>query len=70
LNTANLYPHPEILKDIYDLILWRSKEQKIRFIEVKCLNKDRLTAEQQRFAELAKKRGILTKVTINHKWFA
>jgi hypothetical protein len=58
----SFYHHPKVTKGAYDLVLWRIANQRIRFIEVNCPHWDKITVEQQRFAELAKERGKLKEV--------
>jgi hypothetical protein len=52
------YALPDVSKGIYDLVLWRESDQRVRFIEVKCPHWDSVTNEQRRFADLAAERGI------------
>ena len=59
---SSFYNLPNVSKGVFDLVIWRSSDCRIRFIEVKCPHWDRLTAEQLQFAKLANKQGIATDV--------
>ena len=56
------YDHPDIDKGVFDLVLWRNSDKRIRFIEVKCPHWDRQTPEQISFSEVVRERGIKTEV--------
>ena len=52
----------KIDKGVFDLVLWRNSDKRIRFIEVKCPHWDRQTPEQISFSEVVRERGIKTEV--------
>jgi len=58
----SFYDLPNVSKGVFDLVIWRPFDCRIRFVEVKCPHWDKPTVEQLEFAELAKKQGILTKI--------
>lgn len=59
----SFYDHPEFAKGVFDLVIWNTIDKKDRFVEVKCPHWDRPRPEQERFAELARKRGIETHIS-------
>lgn len=59
---TSFYAHPEVAKGVFDLVIWRPFDLAVRFVEVKCPHWDRLTAEQQRFSELAHEQNIKTEI--------
>ena len=45
-----------------DIVIWKAKTRRTRFVEVKCPHWDRLTREQERFLAVAESAGIPTKI--------
>lgn len=54
----SFYAHPEVVRGVYDFVIWGDSQQTVRFVEVKCPHWDRVTREQQRFRLLAEERDI------------
>src|SRR5262249_7474156 len=57
-----LYKGAAIVRGAPDLVIWHSRTQRIRLIEVKCPNWDHPSPDQLRFIEVAKKDGIPTAI--------
>jgi len=49
-------------KGVPDLIIWSSRTQSVRFVEVKCPHWDRPTREQSVFLQAASARGIESRI--------
>ena len=49
-------------KGVPDLIIWSSRTQSVRFVEVKCPHWDRPTHEQSVFRQAASARGIESRI--------
>lgn len=58
----SFYDLPDVSKGVFDLVIWRTSDCSIRFVEVKCPHWDKPTAEQIRFAELAEQKGIANEI--------
>jgi len=58
----SFYDNPEVSKGVYDLMLWSTESDRIRFIEVKCPHWDKPTKEQEVFSGLAREKGIETSI--------
>ena len=56
------YKTPGLSKGIFDLVIWHEASKQVRFIEVKCPHRDRLTPEQRAFADIARQLYIDTDV--------
>jgi hypothetical protein len=59
---AKVYAKSRLLRGCPDLVIWHVGSQRVRFIEVKCLHKDRPSSQQIEFMRVAVLGGVPTEV--------
>ena len=59
---SEIYNETHLARGCPDLVIWNSRTQKVRLVEVKCPHWDRPSADQHEFMRVAARRGVSTEV--------